>query len=47
MPNIPDDMSEAAKQRRRELSAKLRADAVKDAAANPPAAPKPRIAKGR
>jgi len=47
MPNIPDDMSAAAIERRAKLTAKMRAQEEKAAAAAPPPAPKPRIAKGR
>jgi BMFP domain-containing protein YqiC len=47
MPSIPDDMSAAAVERRAKLTAKMRALEAKKAAATPPAAPKPRIAKGR
>jgi len=47
MPSIPDDMSAAAVERRAKLTAKMRAQEAKKAAATPPAAPKPRIAKGR
>ena len=47
MPRIPDDMSPAAIERRAKLTAKMRAEAAKKAAAEPPPAPKPRIAKRR
>ena len=47
MPNIPDDMSAAAIERRAKLAMKMRAQEEKNAAAAPPPAPKPRIAKGR
>jgi len=47
MPNIPDDMSAAAIERRVKLTAKMRAEEAMKAEATPPPAPKPRIAKGR
>lgn len=47
MPRIPDDMSPAAVERRAQLTAKMRAQEARKAAATPPAKPKPRIAKGR
>ena len=47
MPKIPDDMSDAAIERRVQLAAKMRAEDAKKAALAPPAAPAPRIAKGR
>ena len=47
MPRIPDDMSPAAVERRAKLTAKMRAEVAKKAAAEPPPAPKPRIAKRR
>ena len=47
MPNIPDDMSAAAIERRAKLASKMRAEEKNAAAAAPPPVPKPRIAKGR
>lgn len=47
MPNIPDDMSAAAVERRAKLSERLRAEESKKAAAAPKVVPKPRVAKGR
>jgi hypothetical protein len=47
MPNIPDDMSAAAVERRAKLATKMRAEEAEKAEAAPPPAPKPRIAKGR
>jgi hypothetical protein len=47
MPNIPDDMSAAAVERRAKLSERLRAEESKKAAAAPKVVVKPRVAKGR
>lgn len=47
MPSIPDDMSAAAVAARAKLTEKMRAAKALEVIANPPAPPKPRIAKGR